>query len=128
MKKLIFGVMIAVAGCAFWQNTQGPVVPPGGLWEGNVRIVAQEPSAACTLKGTLLNDTNPTEQGIPLSFFELNAQMRQSLASGAERLGGNTVWLKSTQWENPELSDDYQQSFVVNNVEYAAQVYDCPAR
>ena len=41
-------------------------------------------------------------------------------------MGGNTVWVRTKSWQNPEVDTDYSQPFYMNNVRYGALVYQCP--
>lgn len=126
MKKIIFLAVLFLTGCSLWQMVEGPVVPLEGTQENGVLLVTQKPAENCVFKGALLNDIDPTENGMVQSFLELNTQMRQSLSSGALRMGGNTVWLKQTDWDNPSVSTDYLNPSTVNNVFSTALVYSCP--
>lgn len=118
---------LGLCACTAWRQTQGPVVPVNGVQEGNVRLVDKKPSASCHFKGGILGATNPDTSGIPISLAEVNAEIRQGLASSAKQMGGNTVWMRTQSWQNPDISTDYYQPFYVNNVEYTALVYECPA-
>lgn len=118
---------LGLCACAGWRQAEGPVVPAGGITEGNILLVDKKPSAACEFKGGILGDTNPDTSGIPLSLGEVNAEIRRGLASSARNMGGNTVWLRTKSWQNPDISTDYYQPFYVNNVEYTALVYECPS-
>nr|QGT50884.1 hypothetical protein Elusimicrob2101_1470 [uncultured Elusimicrobia bacterium] len=138
MKKTIFFLLLsvgAVAGCtwqtqdavAVWNNTEGPVVTQEGQIQDGVRLLARKPAGNCTFKGGILGDSNPAEAGLPSSIIDINSRIRAGLVSSAHNMGGNTVWLRTTDWQNPEVSADYYQPFLVNNVEYSALVYSCPA-
>lgn len=118
---------LGLCACAGWRQAEGPLVPAGGINEENILLVDKKPSAACEFKGGILGDTNPDTRGIPLSLGEVNAEIRRGLASSARNMGGNTVWLRTKSWQNPDISTDYYQPFYVNNVEYTALVYECPA-
>lgn len=137
MKKMIwllFGVLWTV-GCSglqreaaeVWDNTAGPVVAQTGQAQDGVRLVVRRPAGSCTFKGGILGDFNPDEAGVPSSVFNMNGRIRKGLVSSAKQMGGNTVWLRTADWQNPDVSTDYYRPFFVNNVEYSALVYDCPA-
>ena len=124
---LLWGV-----GCAWmrqdaaevWKNTAGPIA---GQTQDGVRLVVEKPSGSCVFKGGIEGDANPDEAGLPSSIFNISGRIRAGLVSSAHHMGGNTVWLRTTDWQNPDISRDYYQPFFVNNVEYSALVYDCPA-
>ena len=124
------------AGCAWlkqdaaevWNNTAGPIVAQTGQTQDGVQLTAQKPSAACTFKGGILGDSNPDEAGLPSSILNISERIRSALVSNAKHMGGNTVWLRTTAWQNPDISTDYYAPFFVNNVEYSALVYDCPEK
>lgn len=124
-----FGMVLTLGlcACAGWQAAQGPVVPVNGVQENGVLLVEQKPADACQFKGGILGATNPDTSGIPVSLMEVNAEIRQGLASSARHMGGNTVWLRTQSWQNPDISTDYYQPFYMNDVEYTALVYACPA-
>lgn len=115
-----------LGGCALWQETQAPVVPADGVQVEGVTLVAQPPAATCQFKGAVLGDTNPDVSGLPESILNLNETIRQGLVSSARQMGGNTVWVRTKSWQNPDVDTDYSQMFYVNNVEYGALVYQCP--
>jgi len=137
MKKAILGMLLAAvaAGCAWggreaasvWENTEGPVVSAAGQTQDGVLLTVRKPAASCVFKGGVLGDSNPAEGGIPSSVLDISARIRQGLVSSAKNMGGNTVWFRTASWDNPDVSADYYRDFVVNNVEYTALVYDCPA-
>lgn len=137
MNKIIWMSVLLLwgSGCAWmrqeaadvWNNTEGPIAAQTGQTQDGVRLVVEKPSGACALKGGILGDSNPDEAGLPSSVFNINSRIRAGLVSGAHNMGGNTVWLRTTAWQNPDVSRDYYRPFFVNNVEYSALVYDCPA-
>lgn len=139
MKKMVWLVVLVLlggSGCAWmtqratnvWNDTEGPIVAITGQTQDNVRLVVRKPVDTCTFKGAILGDANPDEAGQPSSVLNISLRIREGLVSNAIRLGGNTVWLRTTDWSNPDISQDYYESFVVNNVEYNALVYDCPVK
>ena len=115
-----------LSGCALWQQAQAPLVPTDGVQVEGVTLVAQPPAATCQFKGAVLGDTNPDVSGLPESILNLNETIRQGLVSSARQMGGNTVWVRTKSWQNPDVDTDYSQMFYVNNVEYGALVYQCP--
>lgn len=138
MKKIVLlagVVLLGGSGCAWmtqqattvWNDTEGPIVAITGQTQDNVQLVVRKPADSCTFKGAILGDANPDEAGLPSSVLNISRRIREGLVSNALRLGGNTVWLRTTDWSNPDISQDYYEDFVVNNVEYNALVYDCPA-
>lgn len=138
MKKMLWlavVVLLGGSGCAWmtqqattlWNDTEGPIVEQTGQTQDNVQLVVRKPADTCTFKGAILGDANPDEAGLPSSVLNISRRIREGLVSNAIRLGGNTVWLRTTDWSNPDISQDYYEDFVVNNVEYNALVYDCPA-
>lgn len=128
-------IMLLAGGCAWLQrdaetvlkNTEGPVVERNAPVQEGVKLVSVKPSDACVFKGGVLGDANPDEAGLPSSVFNLSQRIREGLISSAKHMGGNTVWLRTADWQNPDISSDYYHPFFVNNVEYSALVYDCPA-
>lgn len=128
LKKWLYGCvgLCLLGGCALWQETQAPVVPADGVQVEGVTLVAQPPAATCQFKGAVLGDTNPDVSGLPESILNLNETIRQGLVSSARQMGGNTVWVRTKSWQNPDVDTDYSQMFYVNNVEYGALVYQCP--
>lgn len=138
MKKIFMLTLLTLLGangCAWltqqatslWNNTEGPIVEETGQTQNDVRLVVRAPADNCTFKGGILGDANPDEAGLPSSVLNISSRIREGLVSNARRLGGNTVWLRTTDWSNPDVSQDYYEAFSVNNVEYSALVYDCPA-
>lgn len=129
-------VLFLAAGCAevtqdvqnVIRNTEGPIVAEEGQVQNGIHLVAYKPADDCVFKGGILGDANPDEAGVPSSIFNISRHIREGLASNARRMGGNTVWLRTANWRNPDVSADYYQSFFVDNVEYSALVYDCPVR
>lgn len=129
LKKEFLGCMVIVlglSGCALWQEAQAPVVTAGGMNIEGVALVEQEPAAGCQFKGAVMGDTNPNVSGLPASVLDLNDTIRQGLVSSAKQMGGNTVWVRTKSWQNPEVDTDYSQPFYMNNVRYGALVYQCP--
>lgn len=134
-KNILFLLVFALAGCTWmkqeavevWNNTEGPIVAQEGQTQDGVRLVARKPAEVCTFKGGVLGDANPDEAGLPTSVLNISQRIRSGLVSSARHMGGNTVWLRTTDWSNPDVSRDYYAPFFVNNVEYSALVYDCPA-
>ena len=129
LKKEFLGCMVIVlglSGCALWQEAEAPVVPAGGMNIEGVALVEQEPAASCQFKGAVMGDTNPDVSGLPASVLDLNDTIRQGLVSSAKQMGGNTVWVRTKSWQNPEVDTDYSQPFYMNNVRYGALVYQCP--
>ena len=110
-----------------WQEAQAPIVPVGGVQVKGITLVAQPPADTCQFKGAVLGDTNPDVSGLPESILDLNETIRQGLVSSARQMGGNTVWVRTKSWQNPDVDTDYSQMFYVNNVEYGALVYQCPS-
>lgn len=129
-------ILFLAAGCAgvkqevqdVIRNTAGPIVAEEGQVQNAIHFVARKPADGCVFKGGILGDANPDEAGLPSSIFNISRRIREGLVSNARRMGGNTVWLRTADWQNPDVSTDYYQPFFVNNVEYSALVYDCPAR
>lgn len=139
MKKIVWlagVILLGGSGCAWmtqeattvWNDTEGPIVAITGQTQDNVQLVVRKPADSCTFKGAILGDANPDEAGLPSSVLNISRRIREGLVSNALRLGGNTVWLRTTDWSNPDISQDYYEDFAVNNVEYNALVYDCPAQ
>ena len=129
LTKEFFGCMVIVlglSGCALWQEAEAPVVPAGGMNIEGVALVEQEPASGCQFKGAVMGDTNPDVSGLPASVLDLNDTIRQGLVSSAKQMGGNTVWVRTKSWQNPEVDTDYSQPFYMNNVRYGALVYQCP--
>lgn len=56
----------------------------------------------------------------------LAQRIRVNLQNNAVTMGGNTVWVRRAGWNAPQVSMDYYRPFYVNDVQYAALVYDCP--
>ncbi len=104
--------------------TQAPVTATGQ----QVRIVVQQPAANCTFKGGIMGDVNPDASGILRGEADVSFQVAADLRNNAVSMGGNTVWVKNTSWHNTDISYNYDNPFVVNNVEYNALVYNCPAQ
>ncbi len=119
--------LFLLGGCALWQEAQAPIVPVGGVQVEGIILVAQPPADTCQFKGAVLGDTNPDVSGLPESILDLNETIRQGLVSSARQMGGNTVWVRTKSWQNPDVDTDYSQMFYVNNVEYGALVYQCPS-
>ena len=119
--------LFLLGGCALWQEAQAPIVPVGGVQVEGITLVAQPPADTCLFKGAVLGDTNPDVSGLPESILDLNETIRQGLVSSARQMGGNTVWVRTKSWQNPDVDTDYSQMFYVNNVEYGALVYQCPS-
>ena len=119
--------LFLLGGCALWQEAQAPIVPVGGVQVEGITLVAQPPADTCQFKGAVLGDTNPDVSGLPESILDLNETIRQGLVSSARQMGGNTVWVRTKSWQNPDVDTDYSQMFYVNNVEYGALVYQCPS-
>ena len=129
LKKEFLGCMVIVlglSGCALWQEAEAPVVPAGGMNIEGGALVEQEPASGCQFKGAVMGDTNPNVSGLPASVLDLNDTIRQGLVSSAKQMGGNTVWVRTKSWQNPEVDTDYSQPFYMNNVRYGALVYQCP--
>lgn len=122
----LFLVVIGCGGCSLWQNTQGPLVPDGALAVNGIVLVERRPPQSCVYKGGILNDIDAQLDSMPESVLSLNAHTRRGLAAGAKRLKGNVVWVLTTRWQDPEVSNDYLTDFVVNNVTCYARVYACP--
>ncbi len=118
--------VFGLTGCAVWQEAQAPVVPENGMSMEGISLVEQQPAAACQFKGAVMGDTNPDVNRIPASLVDLNETIRQGLVSSAKQMGGNTVWVRTKSWQNPDVDTDYFQPFYVNNVRYGALVYQCP--
>lgn len=123
---IFLAALCGVSGCAVWQQAQAPVVPVNGMNVDGVTLVEVQPAAACAFKGAAMGDTNPDVNGIPASLVDLNENIRQGLVSSAKQMGGNTVWVRTKSWQNPDIDTDYFQPFYVNNVRYGALVYQCP--
>lgn len=119
--------LFLLGGCALWQEAQAPIVPVGGVQVEGITLVAQPPADTCQFKGAVLGDTNPDVSGLPESILDLNETIRQGLVFSARQMGGNTVWVRTKSWQNPDVDTDYSQMFYVNNVEYGALVYQCPS-
>ncbi len=123
---ILLAALCGVSGCAVWQQAQAPVVPANGMDVDGVTLVEVQPAAACVFKGAVMGDTNPDVSGIPESLLHLNNTIRQGLVSSAKQMGGNTVWVRTQSWQNPDMDTDYFQPFYINNVRYGALVYQCP--
>lgn len=136
MKKILGILLFLAAGCAevtqqvqdVIRNTEGPIVAEEGQVQNGIHLTVRKPPDDCVFKGGILGDANPDEAGLPSSVLNISRRIRDELVSNARRMGGNTVWLRTTDWQNPDVSTDYYRSFFVNNVEYSALVYDCSAR
>lgn len=135
MKKFAYLLfcMTALSACAGLEEeaqkevasfTQVPVSAAGQ----QVRIVVQKPADNCTFKGGIIGAANPNASGVLRGEADLSAQVSADLRNNAANMGGNTVWVKNTSWHNTDISYNYDNPFVVNNVEYNALVYNCPAQ
>lgn len=93
-----------------------------------VQLVMQQPAADCVFKGGILGDANPDASGLIRGVTDLSAQVAADLRNNAANMGGNTVWVRGANWHNTDVSYDYDSPFVVNNVQYSALVYQCPAK
>ena len=127
MKLFILSVVLyGLAGCNIWNFAQGPVIPFEGIYENGIHLTVEQPETGCLFKGWIDGATNPQSEGKYFSLLTLDQMMRDALSDSALDMGGNTVWLQNTDWENPEESTYYYKPFVINNVEYRASVYKCP--
>lgn len=120
--------VFCLSGCAVWQEAQAPVVPMNGTNIDGISLVDQQPDANCQFKGAVMGDANPDVNGLADSVLGLNETIRQGLVSSAKQMGGNTVWVRTKSWQNPDIDTDYFQPFYINNVRYGALVYQCPIK
>lgn len=133
MKKHIYvlAALIAVGACAGVEEAarkevQSFTQPPVSAAAEQVELVMQQPPADCVYKGGILGDVNPSASGLLRGVADLSAQVAADLRNNAANMGGNTVWVRGASWHNTDISYDYDNPFVVNNVQYSALVYQCP--
>lgn len=131
MQKIwILAAACALAACAQVQTlaedeVQGFLPTPLTVDGKKVTLTDKRPSSDCRLKGGIVGDVNPDVSNRFLSLVELTPNMKADLRNNAAQMGGNTVWVRATDWYDTQVSVDYPDPFVVNNVRYGALVYWC---
>lgn len=125
MKKIwiLCPALAVFASACAWRNVQPA---PQNAQSRAVVITDDRPSAACAFKGGIMGDQNADSEGWYVGAANLAQRIRVNLQNNAVTMGGNTVWVRRTGWNAPQVSTDYYRPFYINEVQYSALVYDCP--
>ena len=119
---LLFVLALLPAACT-WRSIQPA---PQDAASRAVTVTDDQPPAACVFKGGIMGDQNADSEGWYVGAANLAQRIRVNLQNNAVTMGGNTVWVRRAGWNAPQVSMDYYRPFYVNDVQYAALVYDCP--